>query len=810
MAHPVAALEELKLPIEGMTCATCSTRIEKVVGRLDGVSRVSVNLASERASVSLEPGKSRPEQVVAAIERAGYAVPATSVRLSITGMTCATCSGRVEKVLRKQPGVVSAQVNLASETASVAYTTGLTDVPALVAAVERAGYGASLAPSDASEEHAREQAAARAARREWIHLAVAAALTAPLLAPMLTVPLGVHWMLPAWVQLVLATPVQFYFGARFYRGAWGALLALTGSMDVLVALGTSAAYGLSIAMMLSHPGSHVYFEASAAVVTLVLLGKTMEARAKRGTTRAVRALMQLRPETARVLRDGREVTISADAVGTGETVVIRPGERVPVDGTIVRGQSELDESLITGESLPQPRGVGEPVTGGSINGSGLLHVEATRVGAESLLAQIVALVEGAQATKAPIQRRVDRIAAVFVPVVLAIALVAFVGWLITGAPLSEAIINAVSVLVIACPCALGLATPTALVVGTGAAARAGILIKDAQALELAHAASVVVFDKTGTLTVGRPEVRAVHASDGDEDKLIRITAAAQGGSEHPLGRAVIEHAKKLGLDLPVLDEFSAVAGKGLRATVAGQRVCVGNRSLMAEAGVETRTLEGQAKGLEESGLTVMWGAVIEPEPRLLGLIGVGDRAREGAREAVAELGRQGVEVVMLSGDNSRSAQAVAKELGIQRVMAEVLPEAKAQAVQDLRAGGRVVAMVGDGVNDAPALAAADVGLAMASGTDVAMHTAGITLMRPEPRLVADAIGISRATRGKIRQNLFWAFVYNVIGLPLAALGYLSPVIAGAAMAASSVSVVTNSLLLRSWKPSSRGRTKDTA
>jgi Cu+-exporting ATPase len=536
----------------------------------------------------------------------------------------------------------------------------------------------------------------------------------------------------------------------------------------------------------------------------------MEARAKRGTTRAVRALMQLRPETARVLRDGREVTISADAVGKGETVVIRPGERVPVDGTIVRGQSELDESLITGESLPQPRGVGEPVTGGSINGSGLLHVEATRVGAESLLAQIVALVEGAQATKAPIQRLVDRIAAVFVPVVLAIALVAFVGWLIAGAPLSEAIINAVSVLVIACPCALGLATPTALVVGTGAAARAGILIKDAQALELAHAAGVVVFDKTGTLTVGRPEVRAVHASDGDEDKLIRITAAAQGGSEHPLGRAVIEHAKKLGLDLPVLDEFSAVAGKGLRATVAGQRVCVGNRSLMAEAGVETRTLEGQAKGLEESGLTVMWGAVIEPEPRLLGLIGVGDRAREGAREAVAELGRQGVEVVMLSGDNSRSAQAVAKELGIQRVMAEVLPEAKAQAVQDLRAGGRVVAMVGDGVNDAPALAAADVGLAMASGTDVAMHTAGITLMRPEPRLVADAIGISRATRGKIRQNLFWAFVYNVIGLPLAALGYLSPVIAGAAMAASSVSVVTNSLLLRSWKPSSRGRTKDTA
>jgi Cu+-exporting ATPase len=441
------------------------------------------------------------------------------------------------------------------------------------------------------------------------------------------------------------------------------------------------------------------------------------------------------------------------------------------------------------------------VTGGSINGSGLLHVEATRVGAESLLARIVALVETAQASKAPIQRLVDRIAAVFVPAVLAVALIAFGGWVAAGASLSEALLNAVSVLVIACPCALGLATPTALVVGTGAAARAGILIKDAEALELAQGASVVVFDKTGTLTVGRPEVRAVRASDGDESALLAVTAAAQTGSEHPLGRAVVRRAKELGLELPELQKFGAVAGKGLRATVSGRSLLVGSQRLMAEQGVETQALQSDAQRLEERGLTVMWIGEVGKETRLLGLIGVGDAVRDGAAEAVTELQRKGVEVVMLTGDNARAARAVADELRIDRVIAEVMPDQKAHAVAQLRASGKVVAMVGDGVNDAPALAAADVGIALASGTDVAMHTAGVTLMRPEPRLVVDAIGISRATRSKIRQNLFWAFVYNVIGLPLAALGLLSPVIAGAAMAASSVSVVTNSLLLRRWRPS---------
>jgi Cu+-exporting ATPase len=797
----LAALYQLNIPIEGMTCATCSTRIERVVGHVDGVAEARVNLASEQASVSFDAEKVGPDRIVAAIEQAGFSVPTGSVRLDITGMTCATCAQRVEKVLRRQPGVVSAQVNLASETASIAYTVGVADPAVLVGAVQRAGYGARPAPSDTAQERARAREARLAQRRESLRLAAALLLTLPLVAPMLLAPLGVRWMLPAWVQLVLATPVQFYFGARFYRGAWGALRAGTASMDVLVALGTTAAYGLSIAMLLTRPDAHVYFEACAAVVTLVLLGKTMESRAKRGTTAAVRALMQLRPETARVLRDGRELEIPAETVGRGETVVVRPGERVPVDGRILRGESQVDESLVTGESLPQPRGVDDEVTGGSINGSGLLHIEATRVGAESLLARIVALVQSAQSSKAPIQRLVDQIAAVFVPAVLAVALIAFAGWVAAGVAVSEALINAVSVLVIACPCALGLATPTALVVGTGAAARAGILIKDAEALELAQAVRVVVFDKTGTLTVGRPEVRAVRANDGDEWGLIAATAAAQTGSEHPLGRAVVRRAKELGLELAELQQFEAIAGKGLWAAVSGRSLLVGSRRLMAERGVETAALEADAQQLEERGLTVMWTAEVETEARLLGVIGLGDAVRDGAAEAVAELGRNGVEVVMLTGDNARSARAIADELRIDRVIAELLPDQKARAVQELRASGKVVAMVGDGVNDAPALAAADVGVAMASGTDVAMHTASVTLMRPEPRLVADAIGVSRATRRKIRHNLFWAFVYNVIGLPLAALGLLSPVIAGAAMAASSVSVVTNSLLLRRWRPS---------
>ena len=796
----MATTTAITMPVEGMTCATCAARIEKVVGRLAGVAEATVNLASEHANVRFDAEVTTAASIVSAIEGAGFQVPARTARLQIEGMTCATCAQRIEKVLRQQQGVVSAQVNLATEVATVAYTPTVIDLERLVKAVRGAGYGAEQAPSDSAAEQEQARAERNKARRELALLGFSVALTLPLVAPMLLLPFGVSWMLPKWVQLILATPVQLVVGARFYRGAWGALKARSGNMDLLVALGTTAAFGLSVALLRT-PGAHVYFEASAAVITLVLLGKALEARAKRSTTAAIRALMALRPETARVLRDGREVEVAADAVGQGEIVVIKPGERVPVDGRIVRGESQLDESLLTGESMPVARGEEDPVTGGSINGAGLLHVEATAVGEDSLLSRIVALVENAQATKAPIQKLVDRISAVFVPVVVLIAVAALVVWLLAGAAVTTAIIHAVSVLVIACPCALGLATPAALMVGTGAAARAGILIKDAEALERAHAVDVVVFDKTGTLTEGRPEVRQIATSDGDEQGLLALTAAAQSGSEHPLGAAVVRRAAELELKVPVLDSFEAVAGKGLEATVAGRQLLVGSRRFMQEREVDGGPLEEQAVTLEEQGMTVMWIAEASDQPLLLGIIAVGDTIRAGAEQAVRQLQEAGVEVVMLTGDNARTAKVVGDALGVDRVVAEVLPQDKAEQVAELRSAGRVVAMVGDGVNDAPALAAADVGFAMASGTDVAMHTAGVTLMRPEPALVADAVAVSRATTRKIRQNLFWAFFYNVVGIPLAALGLLSPVVAGAAMALSSVTVVSNALLLRRWRAS---------
>jgi len=724
------------------------------------------------------------------------AASSESLRFAIEGMTCATCSTRIEKVLRKRPGVVSAQVNLATEVATVAIVPGEIDTEAIVAAVKKAGFGATLADSDHAKALARDAQDIRRAKRELATLVLAAALTLPLLLPMVLAPLGVAWMLPGWLQLVLATPVQFFVGARFYRGALGALRARAGNMDLLVALGTSAAYGLSVAMLSS--GGHLYFEASASVITLVLLGKLLESRARRSTTAAIRALMALHPDTARVLRDGKEIEVATDAVGRGDTVVVKPGERVPVDGRITRGSSQLDESLLTGESMPASRGEGDDVTGGSINGAGLLHVVATRVGEDSTLSRIVALVEGAQATKAPIQRTVDRVAAVFVPTVMVIALLTLVGWLIAGAAVPQAIIYAVAVLVIACPCALGLATPTALMVGTGAAARAGILIKDAEALERAHAVTTVVFDKTGTLTVGRPDVREMVAASGADDRtLLMLTAAAQGGSEHPLARAILRRAVADGLELPPLENFESLPGKGLRATVDCRALLVGSRQLMQEQDLPIADLDARAIELEHEGRTVMWAA---SDGELLGIIAVGDTVRDGAAATVARLQGAGVRVVMLTGDNQRTADVVGRALGVDKVIAEVLPEDKAREVTSLREEGRVVAMVGDGVNDAPALAAADVGFAMSTGSDVAMHTAAVTLMRAELSLVADAVAVSRATTRKIHQNLFWAFIYNSMGIPLAALGLLSPVFAGAAMAMSSVSVVSNSLWLRRWRP----------
>jgi len=792
----------ISLPVEGMTCASCATRIEKVIGKLPGIGQASVNLATEHADVSFDSSAVSSSDITAAIVRAGFTVPPQTFELSIEGMTCASCVGRVEKGLLKLDGVRSAQVNLATEKARVSVEAGVTGPADLIQAVEKTGFGAVMVTGDDAQFIEDERRAMARARRDLIVFSVSALLTAPFIVQMLSMLSGNVFSLPPLLQLLLAIPIQFGTGLRFYKPAWGALKAGSGNMDLLVVLGTSAAFWLSVAMIfipaLATDG-HLYFEAGAAVITLVLLGKLLETRAKRGTTTAIRALMDLRPESARVLRDGAEVEIPSTLVQSGDVVIVRPGERLPVDGEVIDGISTCDESLITGESLPVEKAPGDQVTGGAINGEGLLRIRATTVGSGSALARIIDLIQSAQATKAPVQRLVDKIAAVFVPVVVVIAGLTFIYWMTLGqVDMASAIINAVAVLVIACPCALGLATPTAIMAGTGSAARFGILIKDAEALERAHRINTVVLDKTGTLTEGKPSVREIVALDGDTDTLVTLAASAQQGSEHPLAHAVLEQAGERALK--PLKAFKSHPGRGLEADLDDLTLLIGNRRLLSEQGVAFETLESQAVTFEEAGATVMWVAEKSPETRLLGIIAVGDAIKSNAAAAVSRLKRAGIETVMLTGDNARSAASVAQAVGVDRVIAEVLPEDKAQEVTSLQAGGRIVAMVGDGINDAPALAQADVGIAMGTGTDVAMHTAGITLMRGDPELIAAAILVSGATYSKIRQNLFWAFIYNIIGIPLAAAGLLSPVIAGAAMAMSSVSVVSNSLLLKRWKP----------
>ncbi len=792
--NPTASAHEWTLPVSGMSCASCVKRVEKVLAKVPGVASASVNLATETASVHTAPGFD-PATLKAAVESAGYGVAEHHVQLAVEGMSCASCAGRVEKALRKVPGVLEATVNLATEAASVRMLGAGAAAPALVAAIEAAGYRARL-PEPAAEPTARGLPA-------WWPAALAALLSAPLLLPMLLAPFGVHAMLPAWLQALLATPVQFWLGARFYRGGWKALRAGTGNMDLLVALGTSAGYGLSVYQWLAAPAGampQLYFEASAVVITLVLLGKWLEARAKRQTTAAIRALQALRPETARVRRGGCDIDVPAAQVRVGELVVVRPGERIPVDGRVREGRSHADEALLTGEPLPVAKTEGDRVTGGAINGEGLLLVETTAVGAESVLARIIRLVEAAQAAKAPIQRLVDRVSAVFVPAVLGIAALTFAGWWLHDGAVETAIVNAVAVLVIACPCALGLATPTAIMAGTGIGARHGILIKDAEALERAHAITAVAFDKTGTLTAGRPQLLVLESADGDTDALLALSAAIQSASPHPLARAVLERAQARGIDARAATEVQALPGRGMAASVGSRRLRLGSRRLMDELGVDVAPLAARAAALEAEGCTVSWLAELGERPRLLGWLAFGDAVKPDAKAAVARLHALGVKTVMLTGDNRGAAGAVARELGILDVIADVLPADKAAAIVKLKGDGWVVAMVGDGINDAPALAAADVGIAMASGTDVAMHAAGVTLMRGDPRLVGDAIALSRRTFAKIRQNLFWAFAYNVVGIPLAVFGLLSPVIAGAAMALSSVSVVSNALLLQRWKP----------
>ncbi|MYM25672.1 heavy metal translocating P-type ATPase [Duganella sp. FT135W] len=714
-------------------------------------------------------------------------------------MSCASCVGRVERVLAAVPGVDKVSINLATEMARVESAQPL-DFGMLAQAIDKAGYRASQVEA-ASPPPVAASADGRA-------VGLAALFSLPLLLPMLLEFAGVHWMLDGRIQWLFATPVQFWLGARFYRAGWLAARARSGNMDLLVALGTSAAYGLSVYLLLAGGAMpHLYFEASSVVITLVLLGKWLEARAKRQTTAAIRALQVLRPESARVRRDGQDLDIAINEVRVDDIIVIRPGERIAADGIVTEGASHVDEALITGESLPVARHAGERVTGGAINGEGLLLVRVSAVGAESTLSRIIRLVEDAQAAKAPVQHLVDRVSAVFVPVVLVLALLTFAGWWLVGGA-EQAIINAVAVLVIACPCALGLATPAAIMAGTGVAARYGILIKDAEALELAHRITAVAFDKTGTLTEGQPSLTELAPAPGtDETRLLQLAAAVQRGSEHPLARAVVQAAEARTATSPAIapllaTDVSALPGRGVAATVEGVRLVLGSTRVMQEHGISLQALSTRAEALEQAGHTISWLADANTH-QLLGLLAFGDRIKPQARAAVQALHAMNIQTVMLTGDNQGSADAIGQQLGIQRVIANMLPADKASTIAGMKRGGATIAMIGDGINDAPALAAADVGIAMSNGTDVAMHAAGITLMRGDPALVAAAISISRHSYNKIRQNLFWAFIYNLIGIPLAAFGLLNPMVAGGAMALSSVSVISNALLLRRWKPEHR-------
>ncbi|RON29360.1 heavy metal translocating P-type ATPase [Pseudomonas brassicacearum] len=782
------------LPIAGMTCASCAGRVERALSKVIGASAVSVNLATEQARVQA-PSDSLPA-LMEAVQQAGYSVPQQTLELSIDGMTCASCVGRVERALAKVPGVKSVSVNLANERAHLELL-GQIDPQTLIAAVTKAGYSASVWEVEHPQTDNQQQ---RLHRERWA-LIMAIVLASPLVLPMLLQPFGVHWMLPAWVQFALATPVQFIFGARFYVAAWKAVRAGAGNMDLLVALGTSAGYGLSLYEWATAAGRmpHLYFEASAVVIALVLLGKYLESRAKRQTASAIRALEALRPERAIQVIDGREQDVAISALRLNDLVMVKPGERFPVDGEVVEGQSHADEALISGESLPVPKQPGDKVTGGAINGEGRLLVRTLALGAETVLARIIRLVEDAQAAKAPIQKLVDKVSQVFVPTVLLIALGTLIGWWLYGAPIETALINAVAVLVIACPCALGLATPTAIMAGTGVAARHGILIKDAEALERAHEVSAVVFDKTGTLTSGTPRIAHLSAINSDEAALLQMAGALQRGSEHPLAKAVLDACAERGLTVADVSDSQSLTGRGIAGTLDGRRLALGNRRLLEESGLSAGEWAASATAWETEGRTLSWLIEQSPEQRVMGLFAFGDTLKPGALQAVQQLNARNISSHLLTGDNRGSAKVVAEALGIKDVHAEVLPADKAATVAELKKTG-VVAMVGDGINDAPALAAADIGIAMGGGTDVAMHAAGITLMRGDPRLVPAALEISRKTYAKIRQNLFWAFVYNLIGIPLAAFGFLNPVLAGAAMALSSVSVVSNALLLKTWKP----------
>jgi Cu+-exporting ATPase len=782
----------IELPISGMTCAACAVRIENSLNRQPGIA-AAVNLAAEKARVDYDPAQTSPQEIVSLIRKTGYDVPEQRVELSLEGMTCAACAARIDKALNALPGV-TANVNFAAEKASVRFRPGAVMVADLIKTVEKAGYGARELTGEDREPARQEKL--RAYQREFRLFWIAALLTLPLLAQMGGMATGDHteW-LPRWLQLVLATPVQFAIGKRFYVGAWHALRGGGANMDVLVALGTTMAWLLSaVVTVFGLHEQHVYFEAGAAVITLVLLGKLLEARAKSKTSAAVEALIKLQPRTARVERDGQVVDIPIEQIRAGEVCIVRAGERIPVDGKVIEGGSSVDEAMLTGESMPRRKEPGSKVYAATQNIEGMLKLRATGIGNETQLAHIIRLVEEAQGSKAPIQRLADVISGIFVPVVLVIALATFGLWWWLGGDFTAALINAVAVLVIACPCALGLATPTAIMVGTGRGAQAGILVRDARALEQAEKITTLIVDKTGTLTEGKPTVTDLAPAPGESEASLLATAAAlEQGSQHPLALAILERAS--GIALPTVSDFASLAGKGVSAMIDDERFHLGSLGFLRAASVPVN--DADARALLDQGKTVVG---VGSAQRFLGLIAIADRIRPDSPAAVRRLQDMGVEVVMLTGDNPQTARAIAHQAGIDRFVAEVLPQDKAQEVAKHKAEGRFVGMAGDGINDAPALSAADVGFAIGSGSDIAIEAADVTLMRNSLNSVADAISLSRATLSKIRQNLFFAFIYNVLGIPLAALGMLNPVIAGAAMAMSSVSVVSNALLLKRWKP----------
>jgi P-type Cu+ transporter len=794
--------QKASFQITGMTCAACANRIEKGLQKVEGVKSATVNFAMEQASVVYDPEQVDVRQMEERIEQLGYGTAKETADFQITDMTCAACANRIEKGLSKLSGVVNANVNFAMETARVEYNPSEVSVSDIIKKVEQLGYQATLKSEEKEEGGDSKQREIALQKRKFI---LSALLSFPLLWAMmghftftsfLWVP---DLFMNPWFQLVLATPVQFIIGKQFYAGAYKALRNKSANMDVLVALGTSAAYFYSLYLTLRAAGHHqleLYFETSAILITLILLGKLFEAQAKGRTSEAIQKLMGLQAKTALVIRNGQEMQVPVEEVQVGDTVVVKPGEKIPVDGEVIEGTSAVDESMLTGESIPVEKNPRDTVIGATLNKQGILKFRATKVGRDTALAQIIKVVEEAQGSKAPIQRIADRISGVFVPIVVGIAVITFFIWFLGVEPgdFAGALEKAIAVLVIACPCALGLATPTSIMAGSGRAAELGILFKGGEYLETTHKIQTVVLDKTGTVTKGEPELTDVIATgDMDETQLLRLVGAAEKSSEHPLAEAIVNGVKEKGIEMPAAEEFEAIPGYGIRAVVDGNNVLVGTRKFMAQNEVSADAAASDMVRLEQEGKTAMLAAV---NGSLAGIVAVADTVKETSREAIIRLKDMGMEVILLTGDNERTAQAIGQQVGVDRVIAEVLPDQKADEVKKLQASGHTVAMVGDGINDAPALAAADLGMAIGTGTDVAMEAADITLMRGNLNSIADAIDVSKKTVQNIRQNLFWALAYNVIGIPVAAAGYLAPWLAGAAMAFSSVSVVLNALRLQ--------------